>query len=145
MGWKWHLFFFLLRVNCKISNGRCNVNLRVWVWVLDMCPDVTFTLSRKESCISMMVQWWWTWTSNLFPWAGDLMLHSVSFDNYYVMNYRCWSCACDHAADSSLCMLLLCWVAIHVLSWNNDLITVVFQQWLHVYIFLRVAVWHLKQ
>ena len=68
------------------------------------------------------------------------MLHSVFFDNYCVMNYRCWSCACDHAADSSLaCCYFVGWGYMHVVSWNNDLITV-FQQWLHVYIFMSVAV-----
>ena len=49
------------------------------------------TMSRKESCIFMMVLWWWTWTRNLFLWTAA----SFHLSNNIIMPcmyYRCWCC-----------------------------------------------------
>jgi len=49
-------------------------------WCQSVKSCYLITMSRKESCIFMMVLWRWTWTRNLFLWTAGFTA-SFHFSN----------------------------------------------------------------
>jgi len=71
-----------LRLFSAIIRQLKGMTIKHMPWCQSVKSCYLITMSRKESCIFMMVLWWWTWTRNLFLWtAGQQasLLHFISF------------------------------------------------------------------